>query len=253
MPIELSQTALREAKSSTNCVLATLWRWVWSDPCWRFTMWGSRWGLATAFDWRRPPLQTCPRRSSVACSTEGVASAGACSAVAHSRYTAYCCYDRCQHWSRKCLSFLLMRPLNFGPESVLWSSTGWFDWFWLFRLLYEESQAAFRNTRFLSVNFSRFHPTHSKHSRVRSRCWYWQPDVFTYGLGEAGLEHLNILLGSLILGNETRNVLTILHLLMLLQLRGNVLVLEGGRYMLACIGAASVVKLWNWQALMLLL
>ena len=61
------------------------------------------------------------------------------------------------------------------------------------------------------------------------------------------------MLGSLILGHEARNVLTILHLLMLLQLRGNVLVLEGGRYMLACICAASVVELWNWQALMLLL
>ena len=217
-------------------------------------MWESRWGLATAFDWRRTPLiQTAPRKSSGACSTEGAASAAACADVAHSRYSAYCCYDRCQHWSRKCLSFLLMRPLNFGPESVLWSSISWFDWFWLFRLLYEESQAAFRNTRFLSVNFSRFHPTHSKHSRVRSRWEYCEPDVFTYGLGEAGLEHLNILLGSLILGNETGNVLTILHLLMLLHLRGNVLVLEGGRYMLACISAASVVKLWNWQALMLLL
>ena len=215
-------------------------------------MWESRWGLVTAFDWRRAHLQTCPRRSSVACSSEGAASAGACSSVAHSRYSAYCYCDRCQHWSRKCLSFPSMHPLNFGPMIVLWSSTGWFDWFWLFRLQFEESQAAFRNTRFLSVNFLRFHPTHSKHLKVRSRWEYWQPDVFTYGLGEAGLEHLNILLGGLILGNKTGNVLTILHLLML-QLRGNILVLEGGRYMLACISTARIVKLWNRQALVLLL
>ena len=63
---------------------------------------------------------------------------------------------------------------------------------------------------------------------------------------------MNILLGGLILGNETGNVLTILHLLML-QLRGNILVLEGGRYMLACISTARIVKLWNRQALVLLL
>ena len=54
----------------------------------------------------------------------------------------------------------------------------------------------------------------------------------TYSLYQACLKHLNILLCRLILSHETRKVLTILHLLMLLLL-GRQIILKGGRYMLA--------------------
>ena len=63
----------------------------------------------------------------------------------------------------------------------------------------------------------------------------------TYSFDQACLKHLNILLGSLILGHQTRNVLTVLSLM-----------LEGRRYMLTLF-ALTAEHPRNGQALVLLL
>ena len=64
---------------------------------------------------------------------------------------------------------------------------------------------------------------------------------WTYSFDQACLKHLNILLGRLILGHQTRNVLTVLSLM-----------LEGCRYMLTLF-TLTAEHPWNRQALVLLL